>query len=205
MIKVVAVLRVSKGATNGASLKVQRSTIEAAAKPDWDIEWIEETVTGTGKRARPKLDAALDALDRGDADLLVVSKVDRLSRSIIAFAQILKRSRANGWSLIALDMGVDFNTPSGKLLGNQMISFAEYEAEIIGARTKDALRVKRAEGKAISRPTVTAVVAKRIRRQHRQGWSLAKIAARLNSDAIPTARGGREWHRSTVRGVLQRA
>jgi DNA invertase Pin-like site-specific DNA recombinase len=201
-MRVFAVLRISKGATNGASLKVQRATIEAAASDDWQIDWVEEVITGTGKRTRPELDAALDALDRGEADALVVSKVDRLSRSIIAFAHILKRSREHGWRLIALDLGVDFSTPQGKLVGNQMISFAEYEAEIIGARTKDALRVKRAEGKAISRPTIPADVAKRIRRQHRAGWSLAKIAAKLNADGIPTARGGSEWHRSTVRGVV---
>jgi DNA invertase Pin-like site-specific DNA recombinase len=204
-MRVFGVLRISKGATNGASLKVQRATIEAAAKPGrWDVAWIEEVVTGTGKRARPDFEAALDALDRGEAAALVVSKIDRLSRSIIDFAQMLKRSRANGWKIIALDMGVDFSTPQGKLLANQLIAFAEYEAEIIGARTRDALRLKRSEGRAISRPTIPAKVEKRIRRAHRRGSSLATIARTLNRDGIPTARGGQEWRRSTVRGVLQR-
>jgi DNA invertase Pin-like site-specific DNA recombinase len=163
-----------------------------------------ETVTGSGKRSRPQLDRALASLDRGEAAALVVSKIDRLSRSIIAFARMIERSRDNGWKLIALDMGVDFGTPQGKLLGNQLIAFAEYEREIIAARTRDVLRAKRAEGKPISRPTIAPDVVARIRRANRRGTSLSKIAARLDRDGIPTARGGR-WRASTVAGVLKAA
>jgi DNA invertase Pin-like site-specific DNA recombinase len=205
-VRVFGVLRVSKGATNGASLKVQRATIQDAAdRESWEVNWVEEVVTGTGKRARPELDAALDALDRGEADALVVSKIDRLSRSIIDFAGMLKRSRANGWKIIALDMGVDFGTPQGKLLGSQLISFAEYEAEIIGARTKDALRVKRGEGIELGGANVSAALVKRIRNLDTRGHGLSEIARRLNDDptGAPTARGGR-WHPSTVRAILAR-
>jgi DNA invertase Pin-like site-specific DNA recombinase len=203
-MKVFGVLRVSKGATNGASLTVQRETIEAAAhREGWDVEWIEETVTGTGKKSRPKLDAALEALDRGERDALVVSKIDRLSRSIIAFAQILKRSRANEWKLVALDMGVDFSTPQGKLLGSQLISFAEYEAEIIGARTKDALRVKAAEGVKLGHPYPGADprTRRRIRNLRSRGHALGKIAERLNKESVPTPSGSGRWHASSVRAV----
>jgi DNA invertase Pin-like site-specific DNA recombinase len=203
-VKVFAVLRVSKGATNGASLKVQRETIQVAAdREGWEVEWVEETVTGTGKKARPKLDAVLEALDRGERDALVVSKVDRLSRSIIAFAQIIKRSRDNDWRLIALDMGVDFSTPQGKLLGAQLISFAEYEAEIIGARTRDALRVKRAEGVKLGHPYpgVDATTQRRIRNRRSRGHTLAAIADRLNTEEVPTPSGTGRWHPSTVRAV----
>jgi DNA invertase Pin-like site-specific DNA recombinase len=199
---------VSKGATNGASLKVQRETIQVAAdREGWEVEWVEETVTGTGKKARPRLDAVLEALDRGEREALVVSKVDRLSRSIIAFAQIIKRSRDNDWRLIALDMGVDFSTPQGKLLGAQLISFAEYEAEIIGARTKDALRVKRAEGVKLGHPYpgIDATTQRRIRNRRSRGHTLAAIADRLNAEGVPTPSGTGRWHPSAVRAVAVRA
>jgi DNA invertase Pin-like site-specific DNA recombinase len=207
-MKVFGVLRVSKGATNGASLKVQRETIEAAAdREGWSVEWVEEIVTGSGKRARPQLDAALEALDRGEAAALVVSKIDRLSRSIIAFARMLERSRSKGWKIVALDMGVDFDTPQGKLLGNQLISFAEYEREIIAARTKDALRVKRAEGVRLGGPrseNVSAATVRRMKRQRSGGWTFQRIADKLNADGVPTARGGSEWRPSSVRAILGR-
>jgi DNA invertase Pin-like site-specific DNA recombinase len=203
-VKVFAVLRVSKGATNGASLKVQRETIQAAAgREGWEVEWVEEEVTGTGKKSRPKLDAVLDALDRGERAALVVSKIDRLSRSIIDFAQILKRSKAQGWRLVALDMGVDFSTPQGKLLGAQLISFAEYEAEIIGARTKDALRVKKTEGVELGRPYpgVDATTQRRVRNRRSRGHTLKQIADRLNAEEVPTPSGTGRWHPSSVRAV----
>jgi DNA invertase Pin-like site-specific DNA recombinase len=204
-MKVIALTRVSKGSKSGVSHKVQRAAIEARAEAGWSIDWITETVSGTGRKRRPELEAALERLDRGDADMLVTFRMDRLSRSVIDFANILKRSRDHGWRLLTLDLGVDFSTPQGKLVGQQMISFAEYEAEIIGIRTKEALAVKRREGKPVSRPSVAPAVARRIRRQHRRGWSLAKIADKLNADQVPTARGGSEWYRSTVRSVLARA
>jgi DNA invertase Pin-like site-specific DNA recombinase len=205
-VKVFGVLRVSKGATNGSSLAAQRAAIEdAAAREGWDVEWVEEIVTGSGKRSRPQLESALAALDRGEAAALVGSKIDRIARSMIAFVSMMERAERNGWTIFSLDLGVDFRTPQGRLVFRQLASVAEFERELIAARTRDALRVKRAEGKTISRPTIPADVVKRIKRAHRRGSSLATIARTLNRDGIPTARGGKEWRRSTVRAVLQRA
>jgi DNA invertase Pin-like site-specific DNA recombinase len=204
-MQVFGVLRVSKGATNGSSLKAQRAAIEeAAGREGWDVDWIEEVVTGSGKRARPKLERALDALDAAGEGVLVASKIDRIARSMIAFVSMMERAQANGWTIYVTDLGVDFRTPQGRLVFRQLASVAEFERELIAARTRDALRVKRAEGKPISRATVPPDVVKRIKRAHRRGSSLATIARTLNRDDIPTARGGKEWHRSTVRAVLQR-
>lgn len=120
---------------------------------------------------------------------------------------MLERSRSKGWNIVALDMGVDFDTPQGKLLGNQLISFAEYEREIIAARTKDALRVKRAEGVRLGGPRsadLSDSTVRRIRRQRSAGWTFQRIADKLNADGVPTARGGSEWRPSSVRAILNR-
>lgn len=91
-------------------------------------------------------------LQRGDACTLVVSKLDRLSRSLVQFAELMERSRRKGWSLVALDLGVDTSTPAGEMMASVLASFAQYERRLIGQRTRDALAVKREQGVRLGRP-----------------------------------------------------
>jgi DNA invertase Pin-like site-specific DNA recombinase len=60
----------------------------------------------------------------GEADVLVVSKLDRLSRSLIDFAQTMATAQREGWALVALDLGVDTATPGGEMMANVLASFA---------------------------------------------------------------------------------
>jgi DNA invertase Pin-like site-specific DNA recombinase len=105
--------------------------------------------------------------------------------------------------LVALDLGVDTTTPAGEMLANVLASFAQYERRIIGQRTKDALAEKRRQGVRLGRPRVVddEVIA-RIVAARNAGHTLASIAASLNADEVPTVRGGRRWHDSTVRCIL---
>lgn len=204
-VKVFGLLRVSKGATNGSSHAVQREAIEVEAKRrgDWDVTWIEETVTGSGAKARPQLDKALAALAAGEAQALVVSKLDRLSRSMIAFVTLMEQSKAEGWAIIALDIGIDTSTPSGRMIASSLANFAQYEREVIGARTKDALRVKRDSGKVLGRPrTLDKRTRARIKSLRSRGHTYKAIADRLNADGTPTAQGGEQWWPATVRAVV---
>lgn len=77
-------------------------------------------------------------VESGQAEALVVAKLDRLPRSLIDFAVTLEQARA-GWELIPLDLGVDPSTPSGEMMANVMASFAQYERRLISDRTKAAL------------------------------------------------------------------
>jgi len=61
--------------------------------------------------------ARLAALAAGDADALVIAKLDRLSRSLLDFSELPERLRREGWQLIALDLGVDTSTP---MFGREM-------------------------------------------------------------------------------------
>jgi DNA invertase Pin-like site-specific DNA recombinase len=91
----------------------------------------------------------------------------------------------------------------GRFLASVMASAAQWEREIIGQRTRDALAVKKAQGMRLGRPRVLpARVVTRIRRERERGLSLAAIANGLNRDGVGTAHGGARWYPSTVRAVL---
>ena len=139
----------------------------------------------------------------GQADALVVAKLDRLSRSLVDFAGLMEQARQHGWAFIALDLGVDTTTPAGELVANVMASVAQWERRAIGARTREALAAKKAAGVQLGRPrSVSDDVVARIVRERESGRSLPMIAKGLNDDGVPTARGGIRWYPATVRSAL---
>jgi Resolvase, N terminal domain len=83
-----------------------------------------------------------------------VAKLDRLSRSLRDFAELMSRAQAQRWNLVALDLGIDLSTASGEFMANVMASAAPWERRIIGQRTKDALAVQRSQGVRLGRPVV---------------------------------------------------
>jgi DNA invertase Pin-like site-specific DNA recombinase len=206
--RVAALIRVSttEQADSGAGLGAQRVAIDAAAVArGWEIvAYFEDAGVSGSTLDRPGLTQAVAMIERGEAGTLVVAKLDRLSRSMLDFATIVERSRRRGWSIVALDLGVDTSTPAGEMLANVLASFAQYERRLIGQRTKDALAIKRAEGVRIGRPrALPDDVVARIVAERAEGRTLVAIAERLTSDGVATARGGPVWRPSTVDTVLR--
>lgn len=191
---------------SGAGLLAQREAIEAECnRRGWTLLGIEEEVLSGKHLRRPRLQAALASCREGRSTGIVVSKLDRLSRSLIDFARLLEEAKRSGFNVVALDLGVDLSTPSGEFLANVMASAAQWERRIIGERTKNALAVKRAQGTRLGRPPMLAPsIVRRIARERSQGRTLADIAARLNREEVPTAHGGLCWYPATVRSVLGR-
>ncbi len=209
--KVVGYVRVStqEQADSGAGLAAQRAAIEAECRRrGWVLVTILEDagVSAKSTKGREGLAAAKALILAGAAEALVVAKLDRLSRSVIDFGNLLAEAQADKWAIVVLDMDLDMTTASGRMVAGVLMQFAQYEREIIGERTKAGLAAKRAAGVQLGRPATTPdrVVA-RIKREHDAGHSLRSIAQRLNDDAIPTAQGGAQWHASTVKAVLARA
>lgn len=207
--RVIGYVRVStdEQADSGAGLAAQRSAIEAECeRRGWELVEVAEDAGYSGKDLkRPAIRATLDRLDQGEADGLVVAKLDRLSRSVLDFAAFMERAQRKGWAVVVLDLGVDTATPQGELVANTFAAFAQFERRLIGQRTREALAVKAAEGVRIGRPReLDPKVARRIRNLRSRGHSLAKIAERLNAADVPTAHGGAKWYPSTVRAVLER-
>ena len=207
MTNVVGYVRVStdEQAESRAGLEAQRAAILAEAeRRGWHVVRVIEDAGFSGKDLqRPGIIEALDALKRREADTLVVAKLDRLSRSMLDFAAIMDRATREHWAVVALDLGVDTTTPSGEMMASVLAVFAQFERRLISERTKDALRVRKAQGVRLGRDRVVPnAVVERIRAERARGMRLQAIADGLNADAIPTARGGRRWYVSTIRSVL---
>jgi DNA invertase Pin-like site-specific DNA recombinase len=191
-----------------AGLDAQRSAIEREIEHrGWElVELYTDVGSGKSTNGRHELAAARGRLSRSEADVLVVAKLDRLSRSVVDFGDMLEDARKEGWALVALDLGVDTSTSVGELVANVMMSVAQWERRAIGERTKAAMRAKRAQGVWLSRPsTLPAEVRARIRDERDEAATYAAIAERLNAEGVPTARGGRSWYPSSVRAVDQAA
>ncbi len=208
-MSVIGYVRVSTGeqGSSGAGLEAQRAAIRAECdRRGWELARIEEDVLSGKSMNRPGLQAALDACRSGEVGGVVVAKLDRLSRSVIDFGKLLAEAKRDGWNIAGLDFGLDLTTPAGKLVANVLMSVAEWEREMIGQRTRDALAVKRASGVRLGRPpALPAAVVRRIRSERKRGRTLAAIADGLNMDVVPTAHGGSRWHPGTVKGVVDRA
>lgn len=198
----------SEQADSGAGLDAQRHTIEReAVRRGWDLISLEIDAGASGKSldGRPALDAALAAVEGGDADVLVVAKLDRLSRSVADFAALLDRAQQHGWGLVALDLGVDTTTPAGELVANVMAAVSQWERRVIGVRTREGLAARRAAGVRLGRPSVLpASVVARIVAERTRGATLRVIADALTADGVPTARGtSSSWGTSSVAAVLR--
>jgi len=102
-----------------------------------------------GNMDRPALKRLLAAVEARKIDCIVVYKVDRLSRSLLDFARIIEIFDRNGVSFVAVTQ--QFNTTSslGRLTLNILLSFAQFEREIISERTRDKMSAARRKGKWI--------------------------------------------------------
>lgn len=204
---VVGYVRVSTAeqADSGLGLAAQVGMIEAeSGRRGWNLAAIYEDAGASGKTVanRPGLDEALCAVRSEAAAALVVAKLDRLSRSLLDFAALMEQSRREGWSVVALDLGVDTTTPSGEMVANVMATFAQFERRLIGQRTRDALAIKRAQGIRLSRPRVVqAPTVERIRDLRSLGISWRAVAAALNEEQVPTGHGAMAWTGASARYV----
>ena len=207
---VVGYVRVStqEQADSGAGLEAQRQAIRAECdRRGWNLVAIHEDAGASGKslKHRPALAAAIEAVEAGEARGIIVSKLDRLSRSLLDFAGLIARAKEAGWNIVALDLGVDLSTPSGKFVANVMASAAEWERELISQRTREGLAVKRAEGVRLGRrPDIDPKLDQRVKTMRARGMTFQAIADKLNSDDVPTVRGG-QWQPSTLLRVSRRA
>lgn len=208
-MRVIAYRRVStdEQASSGLGLEAQRATIAAAALArGWDVHWIEDAGHSAKTLRRPGVTTALAMLAKGEAEGLVVAKLDRLSRSVQDFAATMDTARKQGWALVALDLGVDTTTPAGELVANVMAAVAQWERRVISVRTTEALAAARDRGQRLGRPRqIDPLLLTRVVAMRGDGLSLRAIAQALNDDQIPTVRGGRCWHPATIRGLLQSA
>jgi DNA invertase Pin-like site-specific DNA recombinase len=220
----VAYYRVSTGrqGKSGLGIEAQREAVATYLNGgDWRIV-AEFTEVESGKRSdRPELDKALAAA-RVHRVPLVVSKVDRLTRSVAFLSRLMEA----GVDVRFADLP-QVEGATGRFLLQSMVAVAELEAGMISARTKAALAAAKRRGRKLGgdrgvRPSaktrakgiavISAQAATRavdlastIAELRANGAiSLRAIAAGLNARGIPTARGSGRWSSVQVRRVLGR-
>lgn len=202
-MRLIAYTRVSTAdqALNGHGLDAQRAAITKAAEHNgWTIvDWASDPGV-SGKRIGPELAAALDRCKSGDADGIVVTKVDRVSRSFVNFGTILERSLSEGWALMVLDPMLDLSSPFGRAMARIIATFAELEREQISERVKAGLA--QSDRTLGGTPILDDRLVAEIRTRRSVGESYREIADDLNRARVPAARGGR-WYPSSVRWVVE--
>ncbi|MGX5718351.1 recombinase family protein, partial [Arthrobacter sp. MAHUQ-56] len=177
-------------ADNGASLEAQRGALLLEAeRRGWDVEVVEDAGVSAKNMNRPGLLSALARLEAGQADWLMATRLDRLSRSVGDFDTIAKRARLGEkgqlFGLHVLDMPYDLTTPNGEFMANIMISTARFERRLNGQRTRDGMAQRKAEGKHVGRKRqLPPETVARIRAARAGGASMARIAADLNADGV---------------------
>ena len=99
-----------------------------------------------GTLDRPALTQLLADLDAGKIDLIVVYKVDRLTRSLSDFAKLVERLDARGASFVSVTQSFNTTTSMGRLTLNVLLSFAQFEREVTGERIRDKIAASKKKG-----------------------------------------------------------
>jgi DNA invertase Pin-like site-specific DNA recombinase len=184
-------------------LEAQRHTIEQEAqRRGWtEIFWY---VDGgrSGKDLNREEVIRLLAEVRGD-DYVVVSRLDRLSRSLVDFAGLMETAKKQRWILIALDLGVDMTTPTGRMVAGIMANLAEWERSLISARTTEAMAAAKRRGVRMGhRSRIPMQVQEQVEALYQSGLSMCEIARRLTAQGLRTAEDCQVWHASTISTIL---
>lgn len=135
------------------SLDAQREAAEAYIKSQRAEGWVvvpdrydDGGYTG-GNMERPALQRLLGDIDRGRVDCVIVYKVDRLSRSLMDFAKIMETFERHKVSFVSVTQHFNTTHSMGRLTLNILLSFAQFEREIIGERIRDKIAASRQKGK----------------------------------------------------------
>jgi DNA invertase Pin-like site-specific DNA recombinase len=224
MADALAYIRVSSDdqADSGLGLKAQRQRIAdyCHMKGLRLAEVFEDPGVSGGKplASRPAGSQLLAAAYKSKA-LVIVTKLDRLFRSVADAAHVIADFDKKGIRLVALSEGFDLRNPYGRAMAQMASVFAELERALIQERTRSAMDVKRSRGERISghapygwdfgsggllkENRSEQKIISRMRQLRAEGWSYRGIATRLDREGIRPKRG-RRWAHTTVKSILFR-
>jgi DNA invertase Pin-like site-specific DNA recombinase len=232
-VRAVIYTRVSteRQAESGLSLDHQLTKCRALAVVN-DYEVTEE-ITDAGVSAatldRPGVDRVLALVRARKVEAILIAKLDRLTRSVKDLADLLKDLSQKHVALVSASESLNTETAGGRMVLNVMMSVAQWEREVIGERTRDAMAVKRQRGEQVSRiapygykfsvlsaPDKDGKRTRRLIEVPREQKALRVmldcveadfgpevIARELNRQGL-TNRNGTPWQRQHVYGILRR-
>lgn len=134
--------------------------------------------SGTSE-ARPQYQILLDLVRKRKVDVVLVWRYDRFARSTQALINALKEFQSLGVDFISYQENIDTTTPQGEMVFHIMASLAQFESALISERVKAGMARAKAQGKKISRPTLSPNVQQQIKNLHRQHISINQISKQL--------------------------
>jgi DNA invertase Pin-like site-specific DNA recombinase len=174
---------------------------EVAARRGWTVEYqFSDRISGGVER--PGLDAALDHLFRGRADILVVHDLDRLGRNVRSMLANVDAIHAAGAHFYVLDRHWDTSSAEGRLIFTIFAALAEFQRKLLGEKIKAGLAFARKKGKRLGgAPAMTPAALARaveLRAGHpRPSW--AEIVVKIRAAKLGT------YARGTLAGAVTRA
>ena len=167
--------------TDRQSTESQLNTLrEYIEKREWNLfkEYIDEGFTGSNTK-RPAFKEMMADAKKRRFDVLLVYKLDRLSRSLKDLIITLDDLKSTGIDFVSYDNSLDTTTPTGRLIFHVVGSVAEFEREIIKERVKSGLENARRKGKRLGRPPVSSALVEEAKRLRSQGMPYRKIGLLL--------------------------
>jgi DNA invertase Pin-like site-specific DNA recombinase len=134
------------------SLDAQREACEAYAASQRAEGWLllqdryDDGGVSGGTLERPALKRLIGHIEAGMVDVVVVYKIDRLSRSLMDFAKLVEVFDAQNVTFVSVTQSFNTTTSMGRLTLNILLSFAQFEREVIGERIRDKFAASRARG-----------------------------------------------------------
>jgi DNA invertase Pin-like site-specific DNA recombinase len=168
---------------------------------------------------RPGMARLLAMVDAKAVDVVIIAKLDRLTRSVKDLAELLERFTRRGVSLVSVAKSLDTGTAAGRLVLNIMTAVSQWEREAIGERTRDAMSQKKANGERVGtipfgfrmgedelleEDAAEQGVLARMRELKAAGHTLREIADELNRQGYTTRRGT-AWRFQYVAAALRAA
>lgn len=197
----------NRQADTGHSLDSQTTLlVNKAESQGYKVELVLEN--GSGRKAsRPKLNEALERLNKGEAQALFVLDIDRLARNTRHALDIAHIAQRKGWRLVIASLDIDTETAFGELMLSQLAIFAQFESRMISERVKRQHQARRERGEVWGltegyKGNLDPKARRLIVKQHQAGNSLRGIIKELEAKGIQTPRGGK-WQPATIRAILQ--
>jgi DNA invertase Pin-like site-specific DNA recombinase len=134
------------------SLDAQRDACEAFIASQRAEGWVlvpdyyDDGGVSGGTLERPALQRLLRDIEAGRVDVVVVYKIDRLSRSLMHFAKLVEVFDANEVTFVSVTQSFNTTNSMGRLTLNILLSFAQFEREVIGERVRDKIAASKARG-----------------------------------------------------------
>ena len=145
-------------ATDFGSIDAQREAgaayVRSREERGWSLlptRYEDEGFSGANTE-RPALQRLLADIEAHRIDVVVVYKVDRLSRSLLDFAKLMEAFDRHGVAFVSVTQEIDTTTSMGRMGLNILFTFAQFEREMISERTRDKMRAARRKGKFVGGP-----------------------------------------------------